>query len=370
MDHEIGLVESVVGSRTVINGREYDYYAVSSYYNLHKDDRVKEAACEAIRKYGMGPSGAGPNLPLIQVEHNAAEFFEVEKAQYIVSGYLGNMLLVQALREDYDIVFVDSFSHYSVFDGIRSTGKRIMTFEHLDANDLERKLRETLKPREVPMVITDGVFPTTGAIAPLKAYATILASYEHGLLCVDDAHAVGVIGEKGQGTLEFCGLKGSTHYHCGTLSKAFGGHGGIIPGDQELMDKIRRNTRVSVGANPPPPASAAASAMGMRILMEHPEMRRKLWSNTTYVRAGLREMGFEVDDSPVPIIPVKALPRMDLKQIYQELERKGILLEYVVSRGYSDAPNEDMLCIRIFSTHTRLQMDRLLGTLEDSITNL
>jgi len=363
MKSNIRTMGSALGPSMVIDGRDVDYFCGTSYYTLHGDPRVIGAACEAPYQYGMGPGTHMASPPLLEVEARAAEFFETEDAQYIISGYLGDMLLVQSLSNDCDVVFVDASSHYSVFDGIRSMGKRIIPFCHLDADDLARNLRDNLRPKQIPLVMSDGVFPVTGAIAPLREYVNVLAPYDGALLCVDDSHAVGVIGEKGQGSLEYCGVQGENRYLSGTLSKAFGGLGGIIPGSRDLMDKITRNVRIPVGASPPSTASAAASAMGLKILSEHPEMRMQLWSNVAYMRTGLRELGINLPDSPIPIVPVTALPGVDLKRVQQDLENEGVLVAYIPPCGYSDAPNEESLRIAVFSTHTQAQIDHLLALL-------
>jgi len=330
---------SPLGARMVVNERDVDYFCGTSYYTLHGDPRVIAAACEATRKYGTGPGTVMASPPLVEVVARAARFFQTESAQYIVSGYLGDMLLTQALSNDYDMVFVDDSSHYSVFDGIRSTGKSVITFCHLDPEDLRQKLRENLKPRQIPLVMSDGVFPMTGAIAPLREYLKALTPFEGGLLCVDDSHAVGVIGEKGQGTLEYCGVQGDNCYLAGTLSKAFGGLGGIIPGNNELMEKVSRNVRIP------------------------PEMRMQLWDNVASMRNGLRQLGVDVLDSPIPIIPVTGLPGVNLKQVQHDLEEKGIVVAHVPPRSYSDAPDKESLRIAIFSTHTREQIAKLLASL-------
>lgn len=363
MTTDIKQMGSPLAARMIVNKREVDYFCGTSYYALHGDPRVIAAACKALHEYGTGPGTLMDSPPLVEVVARAASFFETESAQYIVSGYLGDMLLTQALSNDYDTVFVDDSSHYSIFDGIRSTEKRIIPFSHLDPEDLIQKLRENLKPKQIPLVMSDGVFPVTGAIAPLREYVKALAPYEGALLCVDDSHAVGVIGEKGQGTLEYCGVQGDNCYIAGTLSKAFGGLGGIIPGNNELMEKISRNVRIPAGASPPCTGAAAASAMGLKIVSEHPEMRMQLWDNVASMRKGLRQLGVDVPDSPVPIVPVTGLSGVNLKQVQHSLEEKGIVVAHVPPRGYSDAPDNESLRIAVFSTHTREQIDKLLASL-------
>jgi len=363
MDSFSKSMGSPLGPRMVVNGRLVDYYCGTSYYTLHGDPRVIKAACQALQKYGLGPATVMDSPPLNEVAARAAEFFHVEKVQYFISGYLSDLILVQALRNDYSIIFVDEISHYSVFDGIRSTGKRFVTFHHLDPNDLKVQLCKYMQPGEVPLVISDGVFPITGAIAPLPDYVDILTAYDNALICVDDSHAVGVIGEEGRGTFEYWGLeKGEQKYFTGTFSKAFGGLGGFIPGDHSLMEKIRRNARVPIGASPPSSAAAAASAMGLKILYEHPEMRKQLWANVSYMRHGLRDLGIEVEETPIPIISIQ-VPSVDLRRVQSDLDKENIVVAYIPPQGYSDAPAVESLKITVFSTHTRNQLDRLLEKL-------
>lgn len=356
------MLESPLGPRMVIEGREYDYFCGTSYYCLHGHERLIRAACDAARKYGLGPGTGWDMPPLRAVEELAAAFFGTHAAKYIVSGYLGNFTLVHALKEEYHRIFVDEASHYSVFDAIRSVGKPIHPFPHLDPEGLKDVIARHLKPGEVPFLITDGVFPVTGAMAPLKDYAEILAPYG-GIMCVDDSHGVGVLGRNGRGSLEHWGVEEERSYLAGTLSKAFGGFGGIIPGDEGLMERISRNVRVPVGASPPPVPAAAASAEGIRILAEHPELRERLRRNVAYLRARLRDLGFAVDDSPVPIVSLRPQRNQDLKRTQEKLKEKGIMVKYVPPRGYSDAPGVETIRIAVFSEHSREQLDRLVEAL-------
>ena len=355
------LMGSPVGARMVINDREVDYFCGTSYYALHGHPRVMRAACEAIAAYGLGPATNAAVPPVERVKEVARRFFGTSSATYVISGYLGAMILAQALAPDYDLVFVDEKSHFSVFDGVASSGKRVIRFGHLDANDLESKLREHVQPGQVPLVMTDGVFPVTGAIAPLPEYIEALSKYPDALMCTDDSHAVGVIGELGRGTYEHFGLSGDRLYMAGTLSKACGGIGGIIPGDQALEERIATTVRVPVGASPPPVPAAAAAAEGLQMLMDYPEMRRTLWENVASVREGFREMGFEMEKSPIPIVNVTGQSGTDLKRVEEQLLRSDIAVLYVPPRSYSDAPDVESLRIAVFSTHTAEQIDRLLN---------
>lgn len=361
------ILESPVGPRVRLDGKDYDYFCGTSYYCLHGDPRVIKAACDAARRFGLGPATSWDVPPLREVEEHAARFFQVPRAWYIVSGYLGTFFLAMALRENYDKIFVDERSHYSVFDGIRAAGKRIVSFRHLDPSDLQAKLRHELGAGEVPFVITDGVFPVTGSMAPLPEYLEALAKYERYFLCIDDSHGVGVLGANGRGLCEFYGISGPGVYFTGTTSKAFGGFGGIIPADEDLAEKIARHVKVLLGASPPPVPAAAASAMGIKIVAEHPELRERLRHNVVYLRTKLRTMGIPVAMSPVPIVAIHSLPKVDLGRVQKRLEEEGIMVKYVPPQGYSDVPASGALRIAVFSQHTQDQLDRLVELLAKNL---
>ncbi len=360
-------IGSRIGARMIFNGREVDYFCGTSYYSLHGHPAVIDAACEATRKYGLGQATNFGVIVLNETIERARQYFETETVSYVISGYLGAMVLVQALSDDYDIVFVDEKSHYSVFDGIHTSGKAIVRFQHLNPDDLAAKMAEHVKPGQVPLVMTDGVFPVTGSIAPLPAYHAILEAYQPAMLCIDDAHGVGVIGEKGQGTFEYFGLSGEGLYQAGTLSKAFGGIGGIVPGSQALAEKIKKNVRISIGASPAPIPAAAAAGMGLRLLSENPQMRHDLWDNVASLRKGIRGLGFDIEDTPIPIVNIRGRDSLNLEHVRDELAAQDMIVFHVAANGYSDAPNIESLRIAVFSTHTKDQIQRLIGAIARAI---
>jgi glycine C-acetyltransferase/8-amino-7-oxononanoate synthase len=215
--------------------------------------------------------------------------------------------------------------------------------------------------------MTDGVFPSTGAVAPLADYAAALQRYERSLLCVDDAHAAGVLGSNGRGSFEHHGLKRDGLHFCATLSKAFGGSGGIVPGDHVLEEKIRQRSWIPAGASAPPIPAMAAAAAGLRILRELPEMRYRLWDNARRIRTGLRTLGFALPESVVPIVSLAGSPSLDLERVREALDREDIVVAYVAPRGYSDAPDAESLRIAVCSEHTAEQIDRLVDAVRRAL---
>ena len=360
-------MESPVGARARINGREVDYFCGTSYFSLHSHPAVIDAARAATQAYGIGPATGALTPPFEDFVDAARQFFGTETVSCVASGYLGPAVLAQALRDDYDIAFVDSAAHYSLLDALRATGAPLVFFHHLDPDDLARQLAVHVRAGLRPLVMTDGVFPTTGALAPLCAYAAALERYPGSLLAVDDAHAVGVIGEGGRGSFEYCGLARDGLSFCATLSKAFGGSGGIVPGSTKLAAKILARSGILSGASAPPIPALAAATAGLRLLADRPEMRRALWQNVRRARAGLRDLGFDLADTPIPIISLLGSSGIDLEKVLLALDREDIVVAYVAPRGYSDAPDVESLRIAVFSTHTADQINRLIDGVRRAI---
>lgn len=364
-------MESAPGAKTIINGQEVDYFCGCSYYGLHGHPDLIKAACEAAKRYGIGSatsrSGYGNNPVLLKVEQMASNFFHTEAALYYVSGYLGNSILLQGLKEQYDIIFADKDSHYSVMDGIALVNKPVIFFGHLDSEDLKKKLMQHLKPSQRPMLICDGIFPVSGEISPLPEYKVILEEFEGSLISVDDAHAIGVIGENGRGSFEYFGLKDENLYFSGTLSKALGGHGGVIPHRREFIRSLEKKSSVPFSSSATPTPASAATAKALEILSNNPSMRKQLWDNVSCAKTGLRDLGFDINDNPVPIICLHSLPGVDLESLQQELFKKGIAVLYVAGGAYSSVPPSGAIRIAIFSSHSKSQIDRLVEEIKKSL---
>jgi 8-amino-7-oxononanoate synthase len=361
--NELPIFESPVGAQCVIAGKTYDYFCGCGYLGFYNHPALAEAASEAARLYGMrliGPVSGACHPPMAQLWRNATRYFETEDMVYFSSAYAGNGMLASALRDRCDVIFMDADAHHSVVDGAVLQQKPIFRYAYCDAEDLARQLKAHMGAGQRPLVMTDGIFPVSGAIPPLRDYWKALENYEGALLCVDDAHAVGVIGEKGQGSLEYFGLQGERRYSCGTMSKAFGAFGGIIAGTHELRKAIVANSTIFHGASDPPPPCAAAAAKSLEIVMAQPEIRRALAQNVSRLRKGLSAIGLPVDaDSPSPIIPIGRKSGLDLERVLDRLrEEKGIYLRYTAK--YPSTPEGGAIRIAVFATHTTEQIERLV----------
>ena len=359
----VHIMGSPPGPRTVVDGREVDYFCGCGYLGFQSHPEVIEAACEAARKYGIGSattrSGYGSTPASLEVEERAAALFGTEAALYYVSGYLGNAILLRGLQGHYEKVFVDKESHFSVMDATAQISSSVVPFAHRDPQDLERQLDQVIRPGMRPLVITDGVFPVSGDIAPLAEYRDVLKNYDEALLCVDDAHALGVLGERGRGTFEHCGLNGTDLYLSATMSKALGGFGGVIPGSRRFIEDLQEKSPVPFAASLPPTPAAAASAKSLALLEEKPEIRSALWKMVAYAKNKMKGLGFAVDSSPVPIICLKGTRDSDFSNLEEELLKRDIAVFYVPGGSYSSVPEEGAIRIAIFADHTCDQIDRL-----------
>lgn len=375
------------GPITVVDGRQYLYFAGTGYLGLQGRPEIVAASCEAAEQYGVGSAtsrsrtGFGDTPPALLVERRAAAFFGSENSLYLPSGFLCPHVLLDALRETYDVLFLDADCHSSISSAAGGMGKPIVHFQHVNPADLLEKLCVHSLGGLRPLVATDGVFSASGVLAPLADYCDILRAYPGAALLVDDAHGVGVLGKHGRGLLEHAGLHDdqvNAHddgnngtggcedgcgtrprvYLCASLSKALGGYGGIIPGTYRFIEWLRLHSPVYSGATPLPPAVAAATAKGIRIAACEPELRLRLLANAYALKTGLRGMGLAVDDGPAPIAAVCLESAQSMQQMQQDLASSGILIAYLAR--YPGVPARGALRIAVFATHTETMIDRLL----------
>jgi 8-amino-7-oxononanoate synthase len=374
------LMQSPPGAVTQIDGREYLYFAGTGYLGLQGRPELIEAVCKGAKRYGIGSANSrtafGTTPPVVDVERRAAALFGLDDAFYYASGWMGNHILMQSLDTQSPLVFLDEHSHYSIVEAARTIGSPLVTFRHCDADDLRAKLKEHLNAGQSPVVLSDGVFAATGHIAPVLEYVSILRDYPGSVLCLDDAHGLAVLGGSGRGTFEHVGLwqQGVNTYGappcpallcCGTLSKAVGGFGGIIPGSRAFIERIKRQSPYFGGASPPPAPVAAATARAIDLVMAEPKLRTRLWSNAQQLKRGLSQLGFDVEQTPVPIVALVVGTADNMQRIQRELMARGIAIAYMAA--YSGLGAVGALRIAVFATHTEAMIDRLLDELKSLV---
>ncbi|SDX15691.1 glycine C-acetyltransferase [Marininema mesophilum] len=299
-------LESDQGARVVINGKEVIQLSSNNYLGLTTHPRVKQAALEAIERFGAGTGSvrtiAGTFSMHEDFERELAEFKHTEAALVFQSGFTANVGILATILSDQDVVISDELNHASIIDGIRLTkaGRRI--YKHTDMEDLEAALKETQDAR-TRLIVTDGVFSMDGDVAPLPEIVELAEKY-HALVMVDDAHASGVMGRNGRGTVDHFDLNGRVHIQVGTLSKAVGVLGGYVAGPAVLRDYLIHRARPFLFSTSHPPAVTEACRAAIQVLKEEPELIDKLWSNTRMFKEGLAKLGFNTGKSDTPITPV------------------------------------------------------------------
>lgn len=361
-------MESPFGAQANFNGKEYDYFSGTGYLGLQTHPAVIHAAQKALDQYGFSTATSrgsyGEHPVYDELEKQASAFFDAEKVLYFPSGYMGVSILTQVTALQFDHIFIDSQAHFSLWDAAQSTNKTITPFHHLSPTRLEETIQYELLQNERPLVLSDAVFPISGEIAPLPDYLQIAKKYR-GSVYLDEAHAVGVLGAHGRGITEYFNIDDESCRTSGTLAKALGGYGGIIWGKSDFIESIDRNSTVSIGASPPPLPVAAASAKALEIAHTDPFLLQHLWDNVGHARQGLRDLGWELPDTPVPIICLEAFDDISLERIHSGLFEQGIAV--TLARSYSSTPPGGAIRIAIFAIHSSRQIDRLIETIAQLI---
>ena len=357
------ILEGKVGKYIILHNKRYSYFAGNNYLGLAAHPDVIEAAGAALHRYGINFSASrqttGTSDIHLELEQLLSAFKGKDESVVFASGYIGNCILLNALKDKYEIILADSYSHSSIRDAIPS-GKHLIYYDHCDPVSLEKFLWENRNKPSI--IITDGIFALTGEIAPLdKLYS--LAERYNSLIIVDDAHSTGVLGARGRGTPEHFNLNDSAEiFQTDTLSKALGVYGGFISAERRIIKKIRsESTYYGASTSLPPPVVAAAS-VSVRIVMEHPELRKILFYNAAIVRSGVKELGFNTNSDPTPVIPV----------IFEEKEKAGNLSEFLYSKHiiapFVDYPvriNKFIVRITVSSDHDEAQINNLLTNLKN-----
>ncbi|MGI6147929.1 MAG: glycine C-acetyltransferase [Firmicutes bacterium] len=287
------------------DGRRVINLSSNNYLGLANHPRLKEAAIKATEKLGVG-SGAVRSIAGTmdihrELEVKLAEFKNVEACLVFQSGFQANAGTVSCILGREDVIISDELNHASIIDGSRLSRAQIKVFPHGDMDALREAL-ETSEGRRT-LVVTDGVFSMDGDIAKLPEIVKLAKEYG-AILMVDDAHASGVLGRCGRGTVDHFNLHGEVDIQVGTLSKAIGGLGGYVAGPQKLIDYLVQRARPFLFSTSHPPGVIAAASEAIDMLQEQPELIDKLWENTDFFRQGLQNLGFDTGNSETPIIPV------------------------------------------------------------------
>jgi 8-amino-7-oxononanoate synthase len=356
-------LESPQDSEVMVNGKRVIMAGSNNYLGLTTHPRVKEAAIKAIEKFGSGCAGSrylNGNLEIHdELEKKLARFFRKEAALVFATGYQTNLGAISALLGRNDVAIIDKYDHASIIDGCRLSFGQVKKYRHNDMRDLERVLEATKD--KGTLIIVDGVFSMEGDIADLPNIVKLAKAYGARVM-VDDAHAIGVLGEGGRGTAEHFGLEDQVDLIMGTYSKSLAAIGGFVAGSTEVISFIKHIGRSMMFSASLPPSLVATVSTALDIIEEQPQLRIQLWKNTHKMLKGYKELGYDTGISETPIVPIIIGNSLKVYEMCKLLFEDGVFVNPVVSPAVP--PGRELLRTSYMATHTEEQLDRVLTTFE------
>lgn len=351
------------GAVAHIDGKDVIMIGSNNYLGLTTDPRVRQAAVDAVNRYGTSVTGSrflNGTLELhLELDRRLARFVGKEAALVFSTGYQTNVGTITAVLGKGDYVIIDKDDHASIVDGCLMSRGEMRRFKHSDISSLERVLSE-LPEDAGKLVVVDGVYSMGGDIAPLPEVVAIAKKYGARIM-VDDAHGIGVTGE-GRGTAHQFGLTDQVDLIMGTFSKSFASIGGFIAGDHDVIHYIQHNARSLIFSAALPAPMAAAALASLDIMENEPEIVHRVWENADYMRAGLQRLGYNVGKSNTPIIPVMIGDDFRTVMAWHALIDNGVYTNPVVPPGVPTGSS--LLRTSYMATHTTEHLDRALQAFE------
>jgi 8-amino-7-oxononanoate synthase len=353
-------VESTQDTEVIVEGRRLIMAGSNNYLGLTNHPKVKEAAIRAVEKYGTGCAGSrflNGNMDIHEdLEKKLADFFHKEAAVVFATGYQTNLGAISALVGRNDEMILDKYDHASIIDGSRLSFGKAKKFRHNDMRDLDRVLG-SVSSNKGKLIIVDGIFSMEGDITPLPEVVALARN--HGArVMVDDAHAVGVLGDGGRGTAEYFHMEDEVDVIMGTYSKSLAAIGGFIVASKEVVNYVRHLARSLIfSASLSPPLVAAVSA-ALDIIQNEPERRERLWHNTRKMLKGFKELGFNTGSSNTPIIPIIIGDQIKTLKMCGLLQEYGVFVNATISPAVPKG--RELLRTSYMATHTEEQLNRIL----------
>jgi glycine C-acetyltransferase len=358
------ILETEQKATVVMDGREVITLSSNNYLGLTVHPHLRQAAIEAIEHYGVGTGAvrtiAGTMTLHQELETRLARFKHTQAALTMQSGYATNLGVISSLMQENDLIISDELNHASIIDGIRLCKAPRKVFRHKDISDLRRVLKESSSASKV-MVVTDGVFSMDGDIAPLTEIVALAEQYG-AFVMVDDAHASGVLGQNGRGSVSHFGLDGRVALQIGTLSKGIGALGGYVACSQEMRDFLLNRARPVLFSTSHPPSVVATCIAALDILEQDSSLVERLWENTSFFKKGLEGLGFNTGQSETPITPVIVGEGALAVKLSTRLFAEGVFAQAIV---YPTVP-VDRCRVRTIVTalHTHEELSRALEVFE------
>ena len=356
---ELRYIETAQSPRVKIEGKDFILLGSNNYLGLCDDSRLKKAAIDAINKYGVGSGGSrlttGSYDIHKELEEKLASFKGTEASLIFNTGYMANIGVITSLCDRSSVIFCDRLNHASIIDGCRLSGAKLIRYNHCDMNDLLNKINKHKGSRN--LIVTDGVFSMDGDIAPLPDIIKI-AKQHNIMTMVDDAHATGVLGKNGSGTLAYFGLDNEIDIMMGTLSKAAASEGGYVAGKKDLIDYLRNYARSFIYSTALSPSVIAVSIKALEIIEKDEERRVKLLKMSDWFQNELQIAGFNLIKTKTPIIPIMVGQVDKTVEFSKSLLKEGIYIPAI--RPPSVPAGTSRLRVSLMATHTQQDLEEAL----------
>jgi glycine C-acetyltransferase len=358
------------------DGKQVINLASNNYLGLTADPRLREAAIQATKEYGVGSGAvrtiAGTMKIHMELEEKIARFKNVEACVVFQSGFAANAGTVSSILGKEDFIVSDELNHASIIDGARLSRAKIKVFRHKDVNHAEEQLKEIQNEPGRKLIITDGVFSMDGDIGPVDKLCDLADKYG-AIMMVDDAHASGVLGRNGRGSVDHFHCHGRVDVQVGTLSKAIGALGGYVCGSKDLIDFLYHRARPFLFSTSHPPSVTATCIAAFDILEQEPERIDRLWDNTRYFKAELGRLGFDIGGnstpaSETPITPIIVGEGRRAMEFSRALFDNGLMATGIAFPTVAEG--KARIRTIMTSEHTRQQIDQALEILEKTAKKL
>ena len=357
-------IESDQDTEVVISGKKVLMFGSNAYLGLTNHPKVKEAAIDAIKKYGTGMAGSrhlNGTLDIhVALEKKLAAFIGKEDVLAYSTGFQVNLGVVSCVTGREDYILWDELDHASIIEGHRLSFSTKLKFRHNDMESLEKQLQKC-DPDKIKLIVVDGVFSMEGDTANLPEIVRLAKKYNANVM-VDEAHGLGVLGKHGRGTCDHFGVIDDVDLIMGTFSKSLASIGGFIAGDEKVINYLRHNSRPYIFSASNTPAATAAANAALDIMISEPERMENLWKLTHYALAGFRNLGCEIGHTSTPIIPLYIRDNEKTFMVTKMLFEDGIFVNPVVSPAV--APTDTLIRFSLMATHTIEQLNIALEKIE------
>ena len=357
-------IEGKQGTEVIMEGRRVLMFGSNAYTGLTGDQRVIDAGCAAMQKYGSGCAGSrflNGTLDIhVQLEKELAEFVGKDEALCFATGFTVNSGVISQLVDRNDYIICDDRDHASIVDGRRLSFATQLKYRHNDMEDLEKQLQKC-EPDRVKLIVVDGVFSMEGDLCKLPEIVALKKKY-NATIMVDEAHGIGVFGRQGRGVCDHFGLTKDVDLIMGTFSKSLASIGGFIAADSSVINWLRHTVRTYIFSASCTPAATAAAREALHIIQQEPERLEALWNVTNYALKRFREEGFEIGDTESPIIPLYVRDTDKTFMAVAKAFNEGVFINPVIPPAC--APQDTLVRYALMATHTREQVDESVEKLK------